>query len=151
MQVAKLPLSGEVEIYCTAVKKNGARNVIAGNSAVPVYSPAIVATDKKVIFVSGQVALNPDSTTKELVGSGDVVKEATQAITNLKHVLESSGTTLSNVCKVNIFIMNMDDYGKINEVYINFFGNEHLPARAVVQVANLPLGALVELECVACC
>ena len=97
------------------------------------------------------MALNPDSTTKELVGSGDVVKEATQAIANLKRVLETSGTTLSNVCKVNIFIMNMDDYGKINEVYINFFGNQNLPARAVVQVANLPLGALVELECVAYC
>ena len=47
--------------------------------------------------------------------------------------------------------MNMDDYAKINEVYIKFFGKENLPARAVVQVANLPLGALVELECVAVC
>ena len=151
-EVKQLPLSGEVEIYCTAVKNNGVRNIIAGRSAVPVYSPAIIATEKKVIFVSGQVALNPENTTsKELVGGDDVAKQATQAISNLKNVLESSGTTLANVCKVNIFIMNMDDYGKINEVYINFFGKEKLPARAVVQVANLPLGALVELECVACC
>ena len=151
-EVKQLPLSGEVEIYCTAVKNNGVRNIIAGRSAVPVYSPAIIATEKKVIFVSGQVALNPENTTsKELVGGDDVAKQAAQAISNLKKVLESSGTTLANVCKVNIFIMNMDDYGKINEVYINFFGKEKLPARAVVQVANLPLGALVELECVACC
>ena len=150
-EVAQLPLSGQVEIYCTATKTNGPRSVISGNSAVPVYSPAVLATEKKVLFVSGQVALNPDSDSKELVGGGDVVQETTQAISNLKRVLESSGTTLSNVCKVNIFIMNMDDYAKINEVYINFFGKENLPARAVVQVANLPLGALVELECVAVC
>ena len=80
------------------------------------------------MFVSGQVALNPDSDSKELVGGGDVVQETTQAISELEGVLENSGTTLSNVCKVNIFIMNMDDYAKINEVYINFFGKENFTA-----------------------
>ena len=110
-------------------------------------SPAVDGANLK--FISGQIALNPSADKKELVGAGDVTKETTQAITNLKTVLENAGSSLGNVCKVNIFIMNMQDYAAINEVYIGFFGKENLPARAVVQVANLPMGALVELECVA--
>ena len=78
------------------------RSVIAGNAAAPVYSPAVIAGD--VVFVSGQVALDPSSGTKELVGGGDVGAQAAQCLANLKAVLARAGSSVGQTTMVTIYM-----------------------------------------------
>lgn len=110
--------------------------------AIGPYSQA-VKTDSQV-FVSGQLALDPVS--GNLV-AGDVQAETRQALNNLKHILEAAGSSLDKVVKTTVFIKNMDEFPRINEVYAEFF-QENPPARACVEVARLPKDANVEVEAV---
>lgn len=144
--VKDLPLGAKVEIQAIAYSGMNELEPVSGASAVKVYTPAIVVDD--LVFCSGQVALDPKSKKKELVGAGDIVKETTQALKNLQALLERSGSSLSSVKMVNIFLKDMNDYSKVNEVYRRFFKDKTcFPARACVAVKDLPLGALVEIEC----
>ena len=68
-----------------------------------------------------------------------------QALSNLKDVLESAGASMSDVIKTTVFLVNMDDYAEMNEIYCEAFG-DHRPARSAVAVAALPLGAQIEIE-----
>ena len=68
-----------------------------------------------------------------------------QALANLKDVLESAGASMSDVIKTTVFLVNMDDYAEMNEIYCEAFG-DHRPARSAVAVAALPLGAQIEIE-----
>ena len=102
-----------------------------------------------MVWISGQVALDPASGTTELVGAGDVALETKQTLDNLKSVVEQSGCAMESVLKVNIYCADMGEYGTINEVYSSYFGKQSPPARACVQVKELPLGARVEMSCVA--
>lgn len=111
--------------------------------AIGPYSQAI-KTDS-MVFVSGQLAMDPQ--TGVLVG-GDVQDETRQALMNLQAILEASGSNLSSVVKTTVFISDMNDFPKINEVYAEFFINEQ-PARACVEVARLPKDARVEIEAIA--
>jgi 2-iminobutanoate/2-iminopropanoate deaminase len=148
--VKALPLNGIIEISGVAASDPSANITLPGHSAAPVYSPAVTTGNKsKLVWVSGQVALDPESGTKDLVGAGDVISETKQSLENLKMVLESSGASMETVLKVNIYCADMSDYGMINEVYTSYFGKDSPPARACVQVKELPLGARVELCCVA--
>ena len=148
--VSALPLGGLVEIACVAASDPTLNATLPGHAAAPVYSPAVTTGQASpMIWVSGQVALDPASGTKDLVGAGDVAAEAKQSLENLKMVLESSGATMESVLKVNIYCADMKDYGAINSVYTTYFGKVSPPARACVQVKQLPLGARVELCCVA--
>ena len=97
------------------------------------------------LFTSGQIALDP--ATGEMV-KGDVQDETRQVLKNLEAILTAAGTSKEKVIKVTVFITDMNDFGKINEVYADFFGG-HTPARACVQVARLPLDVRVEMEMVA--
>ena len=138
----------KIMIDCIAAKTEEAaaeRSVVRGNTAVPVYSPAVVVGE--TVYASGQVALDPKSTTKSLVGAGDVGEETKQALTNLEAVLRKADCGLANVSKVTIYLTNMCDYAKVNEVYKTFF-KEEPPARACFAVGALPLGAKVEIEAV---
>lgn len=112
-------------------------------AAVGPYSQAIVANG--FVFTAGQVALIP-SEGKML--DGDVQAQTRQVLENLSAVLTAAGTSLSNVVKTTVFLDNMDDFAKMNEIYAEFFG-DNPPARSAVEVARLPLGALVEIEAVA--
>lgn len=107
------------------------------------YSQAICIGD--LVFTAGQVALNPQ--TMELVGGG-VGAETRQVLTNLNHILEASDSGLNFVIKTTVFLQDMNDFAAMNKVYSEFFP-ENPPARSTVQVAGLPKGALVEIECVA--
>lgn len=110
--------------------------------AIGPYSQAIVVND--LVFTSGQIALKPDGSFLE----GDVAAQTTQVLHNLQAVLEEAGSGLTKVVKTTIFLANMDDFGKVNEIYGSFF-NEHKPARSTVAVKTLPKNALVEIEAIA--
>ena len=121
------------------------REVRTTNAPEPVgpYSQAIIAGE--FIFCSGQIALKP--TTGELINK-DIESETAQVMKNLKAVLESAGSSLDMVVKTTIFLRDMNDFVRVNEVYGSCFG-EIPPARATVQAANLPKGANVEIDCIA--
>ena len=102
------------------------------------YTPAVRAGEW--LIVSGQVGLADG----KLVPGG-LEGELRQAIQNLKGHLEAKGAALSNVVKTTVFLRHMSDYALMNEVYTNALG-DHRPARSAIGVAELPLGALVEVE-----
>lgn len=113
--------------------------------AIGPYSQAISVTAGRMVFLSGQIPLDP--ATGELV-TGDIQKEAERAMQNLEAVLKASGMTFANVVRCGIFLTDLGDFGKVNEVYGRYFP-VNPPARATVQVSALPKGARVEVDCIA--
>lgn len=113
-------------------------------AAVGPYSQAIMAQGRYV-FVSGQVGLNP--VTGSMV-EGGVTEQAEQALKNIRAVLSASGASLADVVKVTVLLQNVSDFAALNAVYARFFVDEP-PARATFGGLELPLGALVEIECIA--
>ena len=111
--------------------------------AIGPYSQAI--RTENLVFTSGQLGLDP--TTMELVQDG-IEAQTRQALTNLKHVLETADSGLNFVVKTTVFLLDMRDFANMNGVYAEFFP-ENAPARSTVQVAGLPKGGLVEIECIA--
>ena len=107
------------------------------------YSQAI--RTENLIFAAGQLGVDP--ATMELV-EGGIEAQTRQALTNLRHVLESADSGLNFVVKTTVFLQDMSDFGKMNSVYSEFFP-ENPPARSTVQVAALPRAALIEIECIA--
>lgn len=112
-------------------------------AALGPYSQAIKAGN--LLFVSGQVPIVPE--TMEVV-EGDVQAQTAQSLKNLKAILAESGADFSNVVKTTVFIKDMNEFGAINEVYAEYFG-ENKPARACVEVARLPKDVKVEIEVIA--
>ena len=111
--------------------------------AVGPYSQGVKAG--KLIFTSGQLPMDPQS--GELI-IGDIKKATRLSLENIKAVLEAGGASIEDVVKVLVFVKDMDDFGEINEVYAEFFGN-HKPARALVEVSRLPKDADIEIEAIA--
>lgn len=111
--------------------------------AIGPYSQGI--SFENLVFTAGQVGLDP--ATMELV-EGGVEAQTRQVLKNLKQVLEAAESGLQFVIKTTVFLQDMGDFAAMNGVYSEFFP-EHPPARSSVQVAALPKGALVEIECVA--
>ena len=100
------------------------------------------------VFTAGQIPLIPE--TGKMV-EGDVQVQARQSLANLQAVLEEAGSGLASVVKTTVFLQNMGDFAAMNEVYNEVFSAAGAPppARSAVEVAKLPLGALVEIEAVA--
>jgi 2-iminobutanoate/2-iminopropanoate deaminase len=111
--------------------------------AIGPYSQAI--DDGTMIYTAGQVALDP--ATMELVPGG-VAEQSERVFTNLRAVLAAAGSGLGQVVKTTVYLVDMADFGAMNEVYAKHFG-EHRPARSTVAVAGLPKGARVEIDVVA--
>ncbi|OIR13026.1 MAG: reactive intermediate/imine deaminase [Marine Group III euryarchaeote CG-Bathy2] len=107
------------------------------------YSQAVA--DAGLLFMSGQVGRQHDVATLE----AGVAEQTRQAIRNLQAVLAERGLTLADVVKTTVFLADMDDFGAMNTVYIEMFGEEMAPARSTVEVARLPLDALVEIDAIA--
>ena len=107
------------------------------------YSQAIVAGD--LVFCAGQIPL--DHATGSLV-QGDIAVQTGRVLDNLAAVLASAGSDLAHVVKTTVFLADIDDFAAMNEAYGLRFGS-HRPARSTFQVAALPRGARVEIECVA--
>ncbi|MCB0193259.1 MAG: RidA family protein [Anaerolineae bacterium] len=112
-------------------------------AAVGPYSQAVKWGE--FIFTAGQIALVPE--TGEVV-EGGIEAQTRQVLENLQNVLIAAGSSLENVIKTTIFVTDIGDFAKVNEVYGSFFTNNP-PARSTVQVAALPLGVNVEIEAVA--
>lgn len=111
--------------------------------AVGPYSQAIKAGGW--IYLSGQIPISPE--TNQLI-SGTIEEQAELVLNNAKCVLEAAGASLDNVVKVTVYLADMDDFVKVNEVYSTFFPKKP-PARAAVQVARLPKDVDIEVDMVA--
>lgn len=112
-------------------------------AAIGPYSQAVRAGN--LVFVSGQIPLDP--ATGQLVG-GDIGVQTEQVLENLAAILEAAGSSLAQVVKATVYLRDLGEFGRMNEVYAKFFG-ENPPARATVQVARLPREAALEIDVVA--
>lgn len=126
-----------------------ARKIVRTDKAprpVGPYNQAIAASGR-LLFVAGQIALDPNN--NEIVGAGDVAKQTEQVIANIKAILEAGGSSLEDVVKTTVFLADMNDFAAMNAVYAQYFEEASAPARACVQVSRLPKDVLVEIDCIA--
>ena len=108
------------------------------------YNQAILVDN--TLFTSGQIALDPK--TMELVNR-DIEMETTQVMKNLCEVLKAAGMNFADVVKTTIFLNDMEDFAKVNEIYGSYFNHKNAPARETVQVAALPKNVRVEISFIA--
>jgi len=111
--------------------------------AIGPYSQAVLS--EALVFTAGQIGIDP--VTMNVVDGG-IEAQTRQVLTNLKNVLESADSGLNFVIKTTVFLQDINDFTKMNSVYAEFFP-DNPPARSTVQVAALPKGALVEIDCIA--
>ena len=111
-------------------------------AAIGPYSQALDLGS--LVFVSGQIPVDPATG----VMPQDVRDQARQSLANLKAILAEAGLTMADVVKTVVFLADLDDFAAVNEVYAQAFA-EPFPARSCVQVAGIPKGAKVEIECIA--
>jgi len=125
----------------------GIEAVITSAAPAPVgpYNQAVKAGG--VLYCSGQIALDPAS--GAMVGDGDVEAETRQVLANLQAVLQEAGCTPQQVVRTTVFLADLADFAKVNALYAEVFGAGVSPARACVEVAALPKGARVEIDCIA--
>ncbi len=118
----------------------------AAPAAIGPYAQAVRVGD--LVYTSGQVALDP--ATGELV-SGGIEAQTERVCENLRAVLNETGLNLTHVLKTTVFLQDLNDFAAMNAIYARYFAPEHTvpPARSTVEVAKLPKGALVEIECIA--
>lgn len=114
-----------------------------GPKAIGPYSQAIRANG--FVFLSGQIPLDPKT---QQVVEGDVAAQTGRVLENLKGVLEASGSSLQRVVKTTVFLVDMDDFAAMNEVYGRYFAT-HPPARSTVEVTRLPKNVRVEIDLIA--
>lgn len=112
--------------------------------AIGPYSQGIQAGD--LLFLSGQLPIDPAA--GKIVAS-DIEGQTRQSLTNISAILESAGCTMDNVVKTTVFLKDINDFGKMNEVYKEFFTEGNYPARSAIQVAAIPQDARLEIEVVA--
>ena len=119
--------------------------VISTNKAPAAIGPYSQALDLgNLVFVSGQIPVNPATGTMP----EDVRDQARQSLANLKGILAEAGLSMTDVVKTVVFLADLNDFAAVNEVYAQAFA-EPFPARSCVQVAGIPKGAKVEIECIA--
>jgi reactive intermediate/imine deaminase len=121
--------------------------VITQEAPAPVgpYNQAVIAGGW--LYCSGQIPLDP--ATGAMVGEGNVEAETRQVLRNLKAVLQEAGTDPSHVVRTTVFLVDLGDFQAVNAIYAEMFGEGISPARACVQVAALPKGSKVEIDCIA--
>lgn len=112
--------------------------------AIGPYSQAISFTD--LIFTSGQLPINVE---KGEIISNEIEGQAHQSLVNLSEVLKAAGSDLTKVLKTTVYLSDMNNFQKMNEVYKTFFSTGNYPARTAIEVAKLPKDALVEIEAIA--
>lgn len=112
-------------------------------AAIGPYSQAVLVNG--MLFTSGVIPIDPETNT---LVEGDATVQARQAIGNLKNLIEASGSSMDKVVKTTVFIKDMNDFGKINDIYKDFFTSD-FPVRSCVEVARLPKDVLIEIEAIA--
>ena len=128
--------------------KSSAIEPIETNSApkpVGPYNQAVLV--ENWLYCSGQIALDPS--TGEMVGKGDIEKETHQVLKNLLAVINEAGAKSSNVVRTTIYLTDLNDFAKVNQIHAEIFKGNISPARACVEVAGLPKGGKVEIDCIA--
>ncbi|MFM7675129.1 MAG: Rid family detoxifying hydrolase [Synechococcus sp.] len=133
------------EFSGSAAPQPEAVNTPAAPAPVGPYNQAVKAAG--LLHCSGQIALDP--ATGAMVGDGDVEAETRQVLANLQAVLAAAGCTPRQVVRTTVFLVDLNDFARVNALYAEVFGEGVSPARACVQVAALPKGALVEIDCMA--
>jgi 2-iminobutanoate/2-iminopropanoate deaminase len=111
--------------------------------AIGPYSQAVIS--KGFVFLSGQIPLDP--ATNQLM-EGDIAAQTERVLENLKAVLESAGSSLDRVVKTTVYVKDMGEFARMNEVYGRYFSSNP-PARATVEAARLPRDVRVEIDCIA--
>ena len=124
------------------------REIRTGSAPAPIgpYSQGIASAGGELVFTAGQIALPPGGAELE---PGGIEAQAARALENLRAILEAAGCGPADVVKTTVFIRDIADYPVVNELYARVFDDPPFPARSVVEVSNLPKGALVEIEAVA--
>ena len=117
----------------------------AAPAPVGPYNQAVKAGG--LLFCSGQIALDP--ATGAMVGGGDVEAETRQVLANLQAVLQEAGCSPQQVVRTTVFLADLANFSRVNALYAEVFGAGVSPARACVEVAALPKGARVEIDCIA--
>ena len=112
--------------------------------AVGTYSQAVSAGG--FLYTSGQIGINPASGKIE---SSDTKSQSLQALHNIAAILSAKNLSLVNIVKLTVYLKDLNDFSDLNESFKDFFGATNFPARSTVEVAGLPLGARVEIDCVA--
>jgi len=112
-------------------------------AAIGPYSQAVKVGN--LLFTSGMIPIDPATNT---LVEGGIEVQAERALENVKALLEASGTSMDKVVKTVVFIKNMDDFAKVNEIYAKYFTSD-FPARSCVEVARLPKDVLIEMEAIA--
>ena len=107
------------------------------------YSQAVLVNG--VLYISGQIAIN--AKTQELI-TGSIESETTQVMENIGSILKEASTDFSKVIKCSIFIKNMNDFTKVNQIYSKYF-NKNSPARETIEVSKLPKNGNIEISCIA--
>ena len=123
------------------------RNIINTNkapAAIGTYSQAVESNG--ILFTSGQVGIDPE--TSEMV-EGGVEDQAIRVLKNIYAILSESGLDKTSIIKLNVFLKDLDDFSIVNDTFKEFFGDNEFPARTTVEVSELPLGALIEIDCIA--
>jgi 2-iminobutanoate/2-iminopropanoate deaminase len=113
-------------------------------NAVGTYSQAVSAGG--FLYTSGQVGINP--LTGEMVSS-NTKEQCLQVLKNILAILEARNLSLVNIVKFNVFLKDLNDFRDLNDTFVDFFGKTNFPARSTIEVAGLPLGARVEIDCIA--
>ena len=122
------------------------KNVISTEKAPGAIGPYSQAVEiDHLVYTSGQLGIDPAT---GAFGEG-VQGQTAQALENVKAILETRGLTMDDIIKTTVFIKDMNDFGKINEVYAKYICGDILPARSCVEVARLPKDGLVEIEVIA--
>jgi len=114
-------------------------------AAIGPYSQAIRIGD--FLYTSGQIALDPES---GIFLSGEIEEETEQTLKNISAILQAGGVNFENVIKTTVYLSDLNDFTRMNQVYEKYF-SKNKPARACVQVAALPKGARVEIDAIASC
>jgi 2-iminobutanoate/2-iminopropanoate deaminase len=114
--------------------------------AIGPYSQAVSVRASEILFCSGQIPLDP--ATGEIAGAS-AAEQAQRVMQNLRAVIEAAGYKMADVVKTGIYLTDLTAFREVNKVYESFFTGT-FPARATVQVAALPRGALVEIDAIAC-
>ena len=109
------------------------------------YNQAVLV--ENWLYCSGQIALDPS--TGAMIGNGNVEEETRQVLKNLISVVEAAGGKNSNVIRTTIYLTDLNDFAKVNAIYAETFRKSPSPARACVEVSNLPKGGKIEIDCVA--
>ena len=112
-------------------------------AAIGPYSQA--TTNDEYIFTAGQIAIDPNT---GILITGNIIEQTHRVIQNIEVILEEAGVGLDAVMKTTVFMTNLSDFARMNKVYGQYF-KDSLPARSAVQVTALPLGAQIEIECIA--